>query len=239
MRNGSARRRSAELVRRRIARAATGIVVEADVDAPAEERADGEHHGARAEFDARHRDDAAHAIAIDDQIAALLLEQREVRLVLERAADEGLVEHAIRLHARRTHRGALARVQRARLDRGRIGRARHDAAQRIDLFDEMALADAADGRVAAHLPQRLDALCQQQRARTHAGGRQRSFGARVAAAHDDYVKRCCRATEFPPDQRVKGPRRPRIVARPGVNATAPTPLYWQASRISGRDESRR
>ena len=55
------------------------------------------------------------------QIAALLLEQREVRLVLERAADECLVERAIRLHARRAHRRTLAGVQRARLDRRRIG----------------------------------------------------------------------------------------------------------------------
>ena len=52
----------------------------------------------------------------------------------------------------------------------------------------MALADAADGRVAAHLAQRLDGLREQQRARAHAGGRERGFGARVAAADDDYVK---------------------------------------------------
>ena len=49
-----------EFVRRRIAGAAAGVVVEADVDASAEEGAHGEHHGARAEFDAGDRDDAAH-----------------------------------------------------------------------------------------------------------------------------------------------------------------------------------
>ena len=81
-----------EFVRRRIAGAAAGVVVEADVDAAAEERADREHHRARAEFDAGDGDDAAHRAVLDDEIAALLLEQREVRLVLERAADERLVE---------------------------------------------------------------------------------------------------------------------------------------------------
>ena len=180
-----------EFVRRRIAGAAAGVVVEPDVDAPAEERADGEHHRARAEFDARDRDDATHDAVLDDEIAALLLEQREVRLILERAPDERLVERAIRLHARRAHRRTLAGVERARLDRGRIRGARHDAAQRIDFLDEVTLADAADGRIAAHLAERLDGLRQQQRARTHARGRERGFGARVSATHDDYVK-CCR-----------------------------------------------
>ena len=67
-------------------------------------------------------------------------------------------------------------------------RARHHAAERIDLLDEVTLADAADGGIAAHLAQRLDGLREQQRARTHARGRERGFGARVAATHDDYVK---------------------------------------------------
>jgi hypothetical protein len=56
----------------------------------------------------------------------------------------------------------------------------------------MALADAADRGVAAHLTQRLDGLREQKRARTHARGRQRGFGARMTATHDDYVKDACR-----------------------------------------------
>ena len=139
---------------------------------------------------------------------------------------------AIRLHARRAHRGTLARVQRARLDRRGIGRARHDAAQRVDLFDEVALADAADGRVAAHLAQRLDGLREQQRARTHAGGRERRLGAGVPAADHDYVKSCCRTPrKLPPDQRVKG-RANRSAGR-GVNATAAGPLLVARAPISG------
>ena len=66
-----------------------------------------------AKFDARDRDDAAHDIVLDDEIAALLLEQREVRLVLERAAHEGFVELTIGLDARRADRRTLARIQRA------------------------------------------------------------------------------------------------------------------------------
>ena len=65
---------------------------------------------------------------------------------------------------------------------------RHRTAQGVDFPDQMPLTDTANGRVAAHLPQRLDALRQQQGARTHPRGRQRRLGAGMAAADDDDVK---------------------------------------------------
>ncbi len=44
----------------------------------------------------------------------------------------------------------------------------------------------ADGRIAAHLPQRLDVVREQQGAPAHARSGQRGLGARMAAAdHDD------------------------------------------------------
>ena len=42
------------------------------------------------------------------------------------------------------------------MDAGLVGRRGHRAAERVDLLDEVALADAADRRVAAHLAERLD-----------------------------------------------------------------------------------
>ena len=164
------------------------------MDAAAEKRADGEHDRARTEFDSRDGDDAAYRFVFDDEVAALLLEQGEVRLILERAADERLVELAVGLHARRAHRGTLARIESARLDRRRVGRTRHHPAQRVDLLHEMTLADPADGGIAAHLSQRLDRLREQHRSRAHAGGRERRFGAGMSATDDDYVK-CCRLSQ--------------------------------------------
>ena len=94
----------------------------------------------------------------------------------------------IGLGAGSPHRGALAAVQGAELDAGVIGAARHDAAECVDLADQVALADAADRRVAAHLPERVDAVGEQQRAGAPAGGRQGGFGAGMAAADDDHVE---------------------------------------------------
>jgi hypothetical protein len=161
------------------------------VDAATEKRAHREHDGRGTKFDAGHRDHAADALAFHDEVATLLLEQGEVGLVFELVADESLVELAIRLDARGAHCRALAGVERARLDRCGIGGARHHAAQSVDLLDQVAFANAADGRIAAHLAQGLDGLGQQQRARAHARGREGSLGTGVPATHDDYVKQCC------------------------------------------------
>ena len=122
------------------------------------------------------------------QVRDLGLEQREVRLVLEHRADRLLVQRTIGLGTRRAHGRTLARVQRPELDAGAIDGLGHRAAERVDLLDEVALADAADRGVAAHLPERFDALGDEQRATAHPGGRKGRLGAGVAAAHHDHVE---------------------------------------------------
>jgi len=115
------------------------------------------------------------------------LEHDQVRLRFHRAADEGAIQRAVGLAARGAHRRALGGVEPAPLDAGGVGRARHDPAQRVDLAHQVALADAADRRVAAHRTDGFDVVGQQQRARAGARGGQRGLGAGVAAAHDDHV----------------------------------------------------
>src|SRR2546430_2477849 len=87
----------------------------------------------------------------------------------------------------RAHRRALAGIERAELDAGAVSRPGHGAAQRVDLAHQVSLADAADGRIATHLAQGLDALSQQQRARSHACGGEGRLGAGMTAADDDDV----------------------------------------------------
>src|SRR5690606_29135379 len=136
--------------------------------------------------DAGHGRNAANAATLDDEVARLLLEEREIRFVLEPRTDRAPVQHAIGLRPRRAHRRALARIQRAELDAGLIDRSRHGAPERIDFAHEVALADAADRGIAAHRPERFEALREQQRTPAHAGRRERSLGTGVTAAdHDD------------------------------------------------------
>ena len=62
------------------------------------------------------------------------------------------------------------------------------AAERIDLLDQVALADAADRGIAAHLPQRFHVMRQQQCAGTQPCGGQRRLGPGMAAADNDHIK---------------------------------------------------
>ena len=93
-----------------------------------------------------------------EQIRGLLLKQGQIRLRLEQPANASLVQLPVGLGAGGPHRGSLAGVQRAKLNSSLVGGDRHRTAESIDLPDEVALADAADGRIAAHLPQSLDAV---------------------------------------------------------------------------------
>ena len=171
-----------------VARTTAFVVGEADVDPASEEGADREHHRAGAKAQAHRGDDAGDAAALEDQVVGRLLEKIEVRLALQHRPHRGLVEHAVGLGARGAHRGSLAGIEDAELDPRPVGGPRHQAAERVDLLDQVPLADAADGGVAAHLAQRLDVVGQQQRARADARGGERGLGSGVPATdHDDVV----------------------------------------------------
>src|SRR5580700_9642598 len=181
-----------ETLRGWIAAAAARILIKPDVNTATEESAHGQHHRARREGDTGDSDHAGNAAALDGEIRHLLLKEGEVRLALERHANGAPVELPVRLRARGAHRRTLARVQGAKLDAGAIGAARHGAAERVDLTNQMTLADAADGGVAAHLAQSVDALRQEQRAHSHARRGERSLGACVAAADHDDLEGVCK-----------------------------------------------
>ncbi len=174
--------------RRRIAHAPAGVVFQPDVDLAVEEGSCGQHHrtGQKADAELGHR--AAHLVAFDDQVVAGFGEDCQIGLIFQSTADRLLVQHAIGLGARGAHGRTLRGVEDAELDAGFVGRRRHRPAQRIDLAHQMALADAADRRVAAHRPERVEVVRQQQRVRPRPRCGERSFGAGVAAADDDDIE---------------------------------------------------
>ncbi|MCY1349285.1 hypothetical protein D9M69_354670 [compost metagenome] len=174
--------------RRRVAGAAAGIVLQTDVDKSAEEGAGGEHHGFREETQTHLGHYALDLVVLDNQVIAGLLEYPQVRLVLEDFANGGLIENSVRLGAGGAYGRAFAAVQHTELDAAEVGGGRHGAAQGVDLLDQVALADAADGRVAAHLPEGFHVVGQQQGLHAHACCSERGFGAGMAAADHDHVK---------------------------------------------------
>ena len=158
------------------------------MDAAIEEGAGGEHHGAAAEAQADLRDGAGDAAALEPEVVHRLLEQPKVGLILQAAPDGRLVEDAVGLGPRGAHGGPLGCVEDPELDARLVGGGRHGTAERVDLLDQVPLADAADGRIAAHLAQRLDVVREQQRGAAHARAGQRRLGAGVAATDHDHVE---------------------------------------------------
>ena len=84
--------------------------------------------------------------------------------------------------------GTLGAVEQAELDAGGVGDAAHQAVEGIDLAHEVALAEAADGRIAGHLADGGEGVGDERRTRAHARSRGRGLAAGMAAAHNDHVE---------------------------------------------------
>ena len=205
----------------------------------------GEHHRPPPKSDADLGHSAHHPVAFDHEVVDRLLEKGEVGLVFQHPADGCLVEDAVGLGAGGAYRRPLGAVENAELDAALVRGQRHRAAKRVHLFDQMALADAADRRVAGHLTQGLDVVGEQQGLAAHPGRGQRSLGAGMAATDDDDVEflgvqhvrpQCIGFAGRPPRRRWLGGDRPsrtgshelpgliRYEARPSpAGAKAPWP----------------
>ena len=161
----------------------------AHMDETVEERAGGQHHGARADRLAGRGHDANDALVLDQKIFDRGGADGEIVLGSQRRLHRGAIELAVRLGARPAHRRALAAVEHPKLDAGGIRDPAHHAVQRIDLAHQMALADPADRGIAGHLADGLELVRQQQRARAKPRGRGRRLAARMPSTDDDDVKR--------------------------------------------------
>ncbi len=177
-------------VRGLIADSPAGLFCPANEDATAKKRPGGQDHGPGAVCRTGVGDDTGRAAALDDEVVNGRFDDLEVRLAADNGLDGRPVQFPIRLRPRRAHRRALGCIERTKLDARHVDRARHRAAQRVDFLCQVALADAADGRVAAHLPQRVEAMRHEQRPGTRARGSQGGFRTGVTAANDDDVIHC-------------------------------------------------
>jgi len=160
----------------------------ADVNEPAQKRTGGENHRAAGNLAAVGEFHPADATAFDRQIVGLGSKDREVRRFADRGLHGGRIELAVGLRARTADSRAFAAVQNAELDAALIGDAAHQAVQSVDFPDQMALAEAADGRIAAHGADGRESVRHQGRLRSHTRSRGRGFTAGMAAANYDNVE---------------------------------------------------
>ena len=113
------------------------------------------------------------------------LKNHQVRRSFEFIPHGRPVKGFIALGPRGLDGAAAAPVQEPELDPGFVGQEAHDAAQGVDLTDEMAFGQAPDGRIAGHLGDRIERDRHQAGLESHSRGREGRFAARVPGA-DDY-----------------------------------------------------
>ena len=156
-----------QLLRRRLARAARRPLLVADVHEAVQKRARRDDERAARDPPAVLEREAADAPVLDQHPAGASEHPGDVRLRGERVAHPCAVSMLVRLRARRPHRRAAAAVEQLELNAGRVDRQAHQAAERVDLADEVALRRPADRRIARHQRDGLG----RQRARDRRGSR--------------------------------------------------------------------
>ena len=88
----------------------TAVVIQPNVDFAVKERPDGQNYRFGAEFKPHLGYRANNTIVLDNQIFDRLLEDHQIRLVLQRCAYRLAIEHAIRLSSGGTNGRAFAGV---------------------------------------------------------------------------------------------------------------------------------
>ena len=176
---------------RAITDAATGLFRLANQYAATEEGANGQYHGACMKRLALSGNNSRGPTTLDDEVVDRRLDHLEVFLAQDQAPDRVAIQLAVGLGARRAYGRALRCVERTELNARPVDGLRHGASKSVDFLRQVALADTADGRVAAHLADGFNAVSQQQRTRTGTRRGQRGLGACMSATDDDDVKCMC------------------------------------------------
>ena len=135
------------------------------------------------------RNDARDGLAVQHQVVGRCLDDVEVLLAKQHAANRVPIEFAVCLRTCRAHCSAFRGIQRAKLDARPVDGACHGAAQRIDLFRQVPFSDTANRRIAAHLAERRDAVRNEQGTGTRPRGSETRFRTGMTAADHYYVIR--------------------------------------------------
>ena len=104
------------------------------------------------------------------------------------------IELSIGLGSGSLYRGPLAAVENAKLDSGAVDGLSHNSVKGVHFLYQMPFAESADGGVAGHFTNSVQALGHENRPRAHAGRRRRRLAAGMAAAHYNHVKICLRSS---------------------------------------------
>ena len=124
----------------------------------------------------------------DDQLVRLAFDDGQIGGLADRGLHRGGVELAVGLGAGTADRRTLAAIENPKLDAAGVRHPAHQAIERIDLADQMALAEPADRGIAGHGADGRKPVGDQRRPGAHPRGRAGGLAAGMAAADDDDVE---------------------------------------------------
>ena len=135
-----------------------------------------------------HEPNASDAIPADGKLIRLPLHYGQVRGNFDRSLHGYRIELPVGLGTRSANRGALATIEHPELDSRSIRDAPHQPIQRVNLADEVALAQSPDRRVAGHRADGGEAMRHQCGPGAEARSNGRGLTTCVAAANHDHVE---------------------------------------------------
>lgn len=139
------------------------------------------------EPNAKISDDSADLPILDHELGNLTLLKVEVRLIFEDKLHPKLVGLFIALGPRSPHARTFAGIKHPHLNGGSIGVHSHFPADGINLSDHMALGQATDRGIAAHLPNGVEIHGEKKRLTPHSGGGERGLDPGMTSPNDDDV----------------------------------------------------
>ena len=158
---------SREPHRRSLPDPAGGPVLLAEMDKSPQEGPGRDDYGTGRELPALTQTNPSDPTVRNNQLIRLAFDHAEIGGLLDRGLHGGGVELAVRLGPWSTDCRTLAAVQHPKLDSAGISHPAHKTVQGIDLADQMALAEAADGGIAGHRSHGRKAVRHQRRLGTY------------------------------------------------------------------------
>src|SRR3989338_3349831 len=128
-----------------------------------------------------------HKTVVHKNFDNLVLPQRQIPLILDDVFHIKPVELTVGLATRRPYGLPLGGIKLPELNGGFIGGLAHLSAERIDFFNKLALTDAADGGITAHLTYGLKLHRDKKGLATHPACRKRRLNAGMAAADNNAI----------------------------------------------------
>ncbi len=154
---------------------------------PAQEGSGRQNHGAAGQPAAIGQQNGGDSPLDDLEIQDLGLDDVEIVLLPNRFLHRKAIEFSVGLRTRSAHRWALATIEQAELNAGRIRHPAHQTIHGVDLADQMALAEAADRRIARHHADRIEAQRHQRGFGAGARGSTGRLATSMAAAHHNHI----------------------------------------------------